>query len=456
MLSFRPFLLLSFAAFCWGTHVSAQQVPFQPLPTGQPPQRILQPQVQHEQMQQPRIQQPQVQHQQVQQPRLGAQGGNSVYQQNPYPQAGQPPTAGQPQPPYNPNPHYNPTQGQYGAGQPPVRLALNEQILYDPPTSSGGDRTPLVISPAAGQPPVGILGGMPPVINPVRAEPAMRIVPYALNPTEQRELDEFLARWEKYSADIKRYNVKFYQHEYDPAINEAEPDKPIKIGYGYFMYIANPLRFVYHVEGEYRDGRLVKRDDKNPHIHAEKTIIDEKTIYKYDYNTKTMYKINVPPEMIGKGIADSPLPLIFGAKAADLKQRFSMRIVSPPGKPDDYVLCARPLMIEDQQEFKELEIMIDKKTLIAKAIRQWSINDKSHKVFELKETRINDRMDKILDDIRGFFTPTVERGWKVLETDYWIPQPPPTAAVPQPPLGNPYSPPPSNHYPRSEMPPYGR
>ena len=385
---FRSILFIAFALFWGGTQVSAQTVPVQFPP-------IAQPQIQQQPMQQQRIQQ-----ERMQAPLFGTQGNPSVYQNQPQP------------------------MGQ-AAGQ-PIRIASSIP-LYDP----GTNRAPMTVQP---QPVTqAFLPGMTPT---GRTEPISRIVPYILNPAEQRELDEFLARWERYSDNIKRYDVDFDVFDYDPTHPDAVPNKPNRILFGSFKYIANPIRFLYVIKGEYRDGKYIERNgDKNPNIHAEKIIIDEKTVSKYDYNAKTVHQINVPPDMIGKGIADSPLPLIFGAKADDLKRRFSMKVVTDS---NGIMLYARPLLLEDQSEFKELVILLDK-DLRAKGLQQLDINDKSYKRFALKPPIINGRLANIVDDIATFFRPEVERGWKK-DIHEWNLRPPPAPAVPQTQMGNPAPP----------------
>lgn len=424
MLSYRLVFLLSFVTFCWGVNVTAQTVPVQTAPVQSQP--ITQPRIQ-----QPPIQQLPIQAQQMQTPPFGTQGGTSVYQNPPQP-------TGQPAAPS-------------AVQQPVLRVAASNPApagqsvpLYAPNgTNQTPQVTPQIIPSDTGQ---GIPQGMSHV---GRAEPANRVVPFFLNAAEQQELDEFLARWEKYSADIKRYDVEFNMMVYDPTIPGAVPNVPYQTTFGDFKHIANPMRYVYEIEGEWRNGEKTKRDDdKNPHIFAEKIIINEKSVFKYEYNSKTVYQINVAPEMIGKGIADSPLPLIFGAKADELKRRFSMKIIP---RPDDTIwLIARPLLIEDQQEFKELEILINKQTLHACGLKQWDINNKAYKVYELKTPKINTRLQAVFEDLKAHFTPEVPRGWKH-EVHDWTPQPPPVAAAPQPQMGNPM--PPQN---RNEVPLYQR
>ena len=410
MRSFQSFVLFSSAvAFYWGVNVSAQIVP------AQSPQAV-QPRIQLSPIQQEAVQQP------IKSPLFGTQS-TSVYQRDPNLC---PPTTqfAVQQMPIDAPIRVATTNPAYPATSVP---AEQPQMLYDP---AGANRIPQNTQfVVASEHPQGM-------VHMGRAEPAGKIVPFFLSPVEQQQLDEFLARWERNSVSIKRYDVEFYVLLYDSTIPGAEPNKPHKVAYGYFKYIANPMRFVYVVEGEWQNGKRIKREgDKNPHIHAEKTIIDEKTVFRYDYNSKTMYQINVPPEMIGKGIADSPLPLIFGAKADELKRRFSMKIENAPGQDNLIWLRARPLLIEDQQEFKELEILLEKRTLMAQGLKQWDINDKAYKVFQLTSTKVNDRLLAVVEDLKTWFTPTIERGWKHEMAD-WVLQPPPSAAVPQPQIGN--------------------
>ena len=273
--------------------------------------------------------------------------------------------------------------------------------------------------------------------------PANKIIPFALTPAEQYELDEFLARWEKYSGNIKQYEVDFNMFIYEPTVSDADPRRAQKTTFGYFKYIANPMRFVYEVEGEWQGNKQMKHGDKNPHIFAEKVIIDEKTIYKYDYVSKTRIKINVPTERVGETIDRSPLPLIFCARADQLKRRFSMKIVPDAGQPDRIWLQAKPLLLEDQQEFKELEILLDRRTLTAIGLRQWDINDKGHKAFEFRSPKTYNHIPDVIGIVKQWFTPTLERGWDEQVVDWGTLQPHP--AMPQPPTGQSPTQPPFRH-----------
>ena len=320
-----------------------------------------------------------------------------------------PPQAPQPQPqtasqsPQQPS--YSQAQIQYS--QPQYTQSL---LTASVPGQSITDGTP--VPPTTLQPRERVHMG--------RAAPSTRVPPFVLTPDEQRELDQFLMRWEKISEGIKQYHVDFELWKYDPTIPGVPAGKPYKRPFGSFKYIA-PDRFVYYIEGEWINGVQTKRDEKkNPNVMEEKIIIDSKAVYFFDYNAEKVKQANIPPDMIRKGIADSPLPLIFGAKAVDLKKRFSMRIVTGEQYRDTQIwLLARPLMLEDQQEFLQIEIRLDKNNLRAIALKKDDINGKAHDVYVFDNVKVNPWGigNALPPNWLGFFNPTVPRGWQLEVSD---------------------------------------
>ena len=245
-----------------------------------------------------------------------------------------------------------------------------------------------------------------------RAEPEFQIVPFVLTPAEQKELDEFLVRWEQFGSGIKSFEVDFTSWEYDP-VSFPGP-QPAYSAFGFFKYTA-PNRFVYHVEGQWVDGKPINGGPKE-----EKLVIDGDSIFDYQFKSKEVHKYSIAPELLARGFADSPLPIIFGAKADEMKKRFSMKIVTAEDYKGTQVwLQAKPLLIADQQEFLCLEIRIDKKTLRATALKKDNINGKAYTVFVLDKHKINPPFEAI----RKFFNPDVPRDWMLVVKDPPLPQP---------------------------------
>lgn len=319
-----------------------------------------------------------------------------------------PPNAVQPAVHQNQNPQ-NP-QYTNNFQQPGVRIASAQ-----PPVAG---------NPATPQPPTTPQPGVAPAPageyrHVGRAAPILRVIPFVLNQEQQKELDDLLLRWEAVSKDINRYSVEFTAYIYDPTVPRLDPaedvNKPLKTTFGTFKFNA-PNKFLYHLEGEWIGGVKVKRnEEKNPGVAEEKIIINDQAFFQYDFTSKTLLQINIPPEMRNRGIADSPLPLIFGAKATEMKSRYSMRIVTREEFKDSEVwLQARPLRVEDQQEFCEVEIRLDKRTLLAKAIKKRDPNEKSYTAYVLSKHKIDDLLGG-LD--RWSMRPSVPGDWKHVVED---------------------------------------
>ena len=237
--------------------------------------------------------------------------------------------------------------------------------------------------------------------------------PFALNPDEQKELDEFLVRWENFNATIKRFDVGFYLLEYDPAIPGVAPNTPYRICFGFFVYAADPKRLRFDIEGEWRDGKRMTRRE-NPHIHAGTMIIRERSIFKYNHNFQMVLQINASPEMIETKIANCPLVLTFGGKADDLKQRFSMKIERRPE--GNIVLHARPLLVENHREFRELVMLLDGETLYPRGLKLYD-RGTGYKVFQLNNVRIRSMAAGNPEAIL-IFTPVIPQDWR-RETFDW-------------------------------------
>ena len=240
--------------------------------------------------------------------------------------------------------------------------------------------------------------------------------PFTLNSTEQRELDEFLVRWERVNAGIRRHEMQFNLFEYDPTLPGAVPNEPHRISFGHFLYTADPRQFKFVVEGEWvgeQRGRVqIRRDsDTNPHIFAETIIVSERAISIHNYTTKTVHQINASPERIEQWIAGIPLMLIIGASADDLNQRFSMRVKHRPD--GDILLHARPLF-EDRRNFVELVLLLEGDTLRPRGLKQYY--RRGSKVFEF----IRPRMNPIP---RGFISPIIPRDWERVTYDWEDNQP---------------------------------
>ena len=101
----------------------------------------------------------------------------------------------------------------------------------------------------------------------------------------------------------------------------------------------------------------------------------------------------MPPELQGKGIGDGPLPFVFGVEAQKLKQRYFMRIITPPNVQNEVWLEAYPRYQQQAAEFSKVQVILQisgpTKALLPYAIQIYSPNGKDRTVYQLQNPKIN-------------------------------------------------------------------
>ena len=101
----------------------------------------------------------------------------------------------------------------------------------------------------------------------------------------------------------------------------------------------------------------------------------------------------MPPELQGKGIGDGPLPFVFGVEAEKLKQRYFMRIITPPNVQNEVWLEAYPRYQQQAAEFSKVQVILQisgpTKALLPYAIQIYLPNGKDRTVYQLQDPKIN-------------------------------------------------------------------
>lgn len=91
----------------------------------------------------------------------------------------------------------------------------------------------------------------------------------------------------------------------------------------------------------------------------EKWICDGKQVLMIDEVDKQYESIPLPPEMQGTNIIESPLPFLFGMKAAAAKERFDLELIEYNRERNYARITAIPLQAKDAQNFIRAEIVLD-------------------------------------------------------------------------------------------------
>ena len=227
------------------------------------------------------------------------------------------------------------------------------------------------------------LGGQVPLPN-VRRDPNERLPrPFPeLEPRHVEYLDQLLNYWETNSNKIKRYQCKFTNWTYNsmqvPMVDPATKHvlaQTISVG---TIKFADPDKGLFDMERVWAFDKQLYAAKKEPFKESpdlrQKWHCDGNAIYEYLFQRKELMETPIPIEMRGEKIVDGPLPFLFGAKAADLKKRYWIRVITPAANSEkgEYWLEAFPKFRRDAANFQKVEIILEKKDFLPSALTLFS------------------------------------------------------------------------------------
>lgn len=252
---------------------------------------------------------------------------------------------------------------------------------------------------------------------------------WPLDADHQRYLDQVLDYWQQSSGQIKQYTCDFQRWDYDPTFcNYREPDSNRLAAYiiaqGTIRY-ANPdkgmfetTRFWDFAGAPDQAGQPANYKERvDSQQSREKWICDGRGIYEFDYPNKVLNEMEIPAEMQGNGLANSPLPFLFGVEKEIVKERFWIRVVTPSTVEDEYWLEAYPKRIDDARNYKKVEIILAKKDFLPKMLQIYAPNYDSKtnpisRVFEFKNRKINSQLAMLKNFMNVFIRPQPPIGWR--------------------------------------------
>ena len=264
-----------------------------------------------------------------------------------------------------------------------------------------------------------------------------------LQPSEVEYLHKFLDFWEHSSQQVERYTCNFQRFDYDTEIvNYRDPQTQqlaaCSVAYGNIRY-AQPDRGRYETtdvltftEPPKTPGGQAKYDKLDNDIKKERWICDGENIYTFDFSNKKLYEEEIPVEMRGEEIVNSPLPFLFGAKKAQVLERYWVRVIPQPKNQqnqNEYWLEAYPKRIEDARLYSKVEIIIAAEDFLPKAIHLYSPqydpqkNNYSSRYFAFTNRKKNSQLTKVQDFFGWFVRPTTPLGWQRTQMSNRLQQP---------------------------------
>lgn len=255
--------------------------------------------------------------------------------------------------------------------------------------------------------------------------------PFQLTNVEKQFVDQILVMWENASAKINTFDCRFERLEYDPVFGPGSTI-PMTQSFGQLTY-SKPDQGSFRIK-DIR--RWTKKESNQPswepgshvlqkHEVGEHWVCDGKAVFEYNHRKQQLEVNPLPMEMRGNAIADGPLPFLFGAKAAKLNQRYWIR--SKQGAPDTIWLEAYPRHQADAANYRKVDIMLERKTMLPTALQVHMPNGQNRAVYKFDKPTVNGTLNKLFGGI--FNAPRTPIGWKRIVHE--LPPAAPQAAQPQ-------------------------
>ena len=224
----------------------------------------------------------------------------------------------------------------------------------------------------------------------------------APNPQQQVSpaLWQLLADWAEGSSKVRVLHGKHERHVYDTAF-EVE-----KVSNGEFWYESPdkgridvqeiPANVIQKLQAERSapGAKVERKKDCQPFDlksdSPERWICDGQKVYDINDPQKTAKVVNLPPDLRGQNIMNSPLPFLFGLPPAKAVERFKMELVKDYRPDYDVVLLkAEPRWRQDAENWREAQIFLDTKLFLPNAVKLMDPAETKSTVYTFKDMEVN-------------------------------------------------------------------
>jgi len=194
-----------------------------------------------------------------------------------------------------------------------------------------------------------------------------------LSTAQQAKLDGVLTRWEAQSQATKTLDCSFTRWHYDlfaaPAgIHATRADGELKY--------AAPDKGLFRVDSlvffnGMKEGKPQFKAQEGQ--YGEHWVCNGQALIEFDRSQKLCKVQELPPQMRGKAILNSPLPFVFNLDAKKIKERYWVRLTEAP-KPGIILVEAWPKRQEDRAQYKLVQVALNEQTLMPQALLMYAPN----------------------------------------------------------------------------------
>lgn len=248
-------------------------------------------------------------------------------------------------------------------------------------------------------------------------------VPFELTPQEQATLDRVLMAWEEQSSGTKTLSCGFTLWDYD--VQGAPAGIHASASRGIVRY-ANPDKGLFREEekvfynGMGTDGKPTY--EKHATEFGQHWVCNGREVIEFDHEAKQCKVQELPPNMQGKAIVESPLPFVFNSNAADIKARYWVRLLKAP-KESQFMIEAWPKRREDAAQYKLVQIVLEKESFLPAGLALFAPNfnvatTPNKQIYEFTEIKRNGVGQGMQVFLNNFIPQKPPSSWKIFRQKF--------------------------------------
>jgi TIGR03009 family protein len=211
-------------------------------------------------------------------------------------------------------------------------------------------------------------------------------------------LEQLLEHWANASSKIKRLEGTHLRRVYD-SVFEVE-----RLSEGHFYYEhpdkgridVTPTAITQKMIADRNapDARVRRKQDGKPYDlvpgKPEKWVCDGIRVFEIDEDKKSAQVAQLPPNMQGASIMDSPLPFLFGMPPEKAKERFHLSFSRPFNPQAGFAyISALPRREQDAASWSKADVILDLKTFLPLAIQLADPPGTGVTVYRFSDLQVN-------------------------------------------------------------------
>ena len=257
-------------------------------------------------------------------------------------------------------------------------------------------------------------------VQPVAASGAPQ-APFQLTPEQHKRLASLLLQWQTVSQNTKTLECTFHRWHFDQFAAPAGIHATKAVG---VIKYAAPDKGLFKVDQlVFYKGLQAGKPQYGPQQgkFGEHWVCNGKQLIEFDRTIQQCRVQDLPPEMQGKEIFNSPLPFVFNLDAEQITQRYWVRERQAP-KEGIYLIEAYPKRQQDRAQYKLVQIALDQQTFLPQALIMYAPNfdvktaqKYDHYEFvDMKQNAIGDRIKNFMD----YFVPEKPpANWQIVRSN---------------------------------------